>query len=1050
MQELSYEPNVVLVPTQEIVVRGWGMMRCYMRHWDDGLRRNALDLSHFKLLHIPAEVFLFASMTRLDLSHNRLAGTLDPAIAALTHLTDLDVSHNRLVDFHPRLLALTSLCDGWDLTQPLLSDDQGHGGIRWQGNRWRSPPFNVMLKGTRYIFSYIHRLLEAFKLGELVLESLTLRHLPYETLKLTNLTTLSLAGNYLSVVPPVITVLGNIRDLNVDRNKLYLVHPEVAQMRHLRRLSLKDNRLQAIPHELCSIPSLENLLTSGNPMGGPPEGVKLRLEELIDGHAGVDPPTWMQEILSSGVAPEASIVYLKVWLTCRGSTALGIEPSLVLDLRALTLDSLPMEVWDLHWSAQMQNRDVTTRLRCLLLDDNPLSNLPIEVHGWQFIETITCNNCLLRDIPRVLGEWEHLPCLRVLEAADNGLRTFPAFDGGWTALRRLDLDRNDFVALPPDFGYLSGLTILTLRHNKIQLLPCSLWRLSNLRVFLLQHNQLSRLPAEIGALAAVFPPADSIEMREHRERGGPPLEYIARPPGSLMPAMPPDKRGVSTWRTSMRGLHREGETVYGSLVDFRFDDNDDFWSPPPEVQAQGKPAMYRYLRAFYDSRITRGVDLHDMGLLRLPPEVMEVAWSLQGLFLSFNELVTLPVCIEELTALKTLHVHHNRINRLPPTIGLCLLELRDLDISHNVMHRLPLEFANLKKLTNFELRHNPWEMIPEELVGRGTVSIVYFLQNLKDSVHGILDMMGMGLTTNSLRFVKRGIPDVDLVHTAYFDDNSIRVLVKGLHTMTNLTDLRIDRNQLQRIPVWIPVLRDLVRLSVSKNQIHEIEPGVGDCLQLEKINLDFNFIQHIPPSFAVLTKVSKLRIENNKLLVVNPCVAYMQALQRLWLSRNLLTMLPPELCFLSKLYDLRLDGNALKSPPAEVLTQGTVGVLSYLTQLSVGKAQDEVDLKNLMLLHVPFEVTYLTNLTKLDLDNNRLKTLWPFVPTPAPTNRDRAVIVGGGYWAYRGGRTPVWEEPDDPLALVGPMDGQPTPGIRQYPVHLLGNLVNLQTLSVRL
>ena len=43
----------------------------------------------------------------------------------------------------------------------------------------------------------------------------------------------------------------------------------------------------------------------------------------------------------------------------------------------------------------------------------------------------------------------------------------------------------------------------------------------------------------------------------------------------------------------------------------------------------------------------------------------------------------------------------------------------------------------------------------------------------------------------------------------------------------------------------------------------------------------------------------------------------------------------------------------------------------------------------------------------------------------------------------------MWEEPEDPLKLVGPNDGQPTPGIKTYPVHLLGNLVNLQTLSVR-
>ena len=84
-------------------------------------------------------------MTHLDISHNRLAGTLDPALAFLTNLTVLDISQNRLVDFHPRHIGLTSLCDGWDLTQPLDDGDDsiGHGGIRWQGNRWRSPPFPV-------------------------------------------------------------------------------------------------------------------------------------------------------------------------------------------------------------------------------------------------------------------------------------------------------------------------------------------------------------------------------------------------------------------------------------------------------------------------------------------------------------------------------------------------------------------------------------------------------------------------------------------------------------------------------------------------------------------------------------------------------------------------------------------------------------------------------------------------------------------------------------------------------------------------------------------
>ena len=366
VQELSYEPAVILVPTQEVVVRGWGMMRCYMRHWDDGIRRRALDLSYFKFLHIPTEVFLFEKIVRLDVSHNRLSGTLDPALAVLSNLTDLNIAHNMLVDFHPRIVGLTSLCDGWNLTQPLDSDGHGHGGILWQGNRWRSPPTPVMLMGTRYIFAYIHRLMSAYTSAQLSLEGMNLRHLPYESLKLTNLTTLSMAGNYLVVIPPVITVLCNIKDLNMDRNRLSIVHHEMAKMRKLQRLSLKDNRLRVLPHELCSLPSLENLMCSGNPMGGPPEGLRVRLEELLDGHAGAQPPLWMQEILSSGVSPECSIVYLKVWLTFRGSKSLDLEPSLSLDLRALCLDSLPQEVWDLHWAGQMQKVNTTTHVVLLM------------------------------------------------------------------------------------------------------------------------------------------------------------------------------------------------------------------------------------------------------------------------------------------------------------------------------------------------------------------------------------------------------------------------------------------------------------------------------------------------------------------------------------------------------------------------------------------------------------------------------------------------------------------------------------------------------------
>ena len=257
---------------------------------------------------------------------------------------------------------------------------------------------------------------------------------------------------------------------------------------------------------------------------------------------------------------------------------------------------------------------------------------------------------------------------------------------------------------------------------------------------------------------------------------------------------------------------------------------------------------------------------------------------------SYNHLETLPVCIEELTALKTLHLHHNRIDRLPPTLGLCLLQLTDLDISHNRMSKIPLEFANLKSLERFNIRDNPWEMIPEELVDINIHLLLKFLQNLKDSVHGELNMRDFGLTTKGMMYVRRGLPEPLLVHTALFDGNRISRIPKSFHVLTNLTRLSLEKNQLDRLPDWIPMLQQLVFLSASKNRLQEVESSLSECSKLEKLFLDSNFIRFLPTSLGSLRHLSVLRLDCNKLLVVNPSLSFVSSLIRLWLPLTEVTL----------------------------------------------------------------------------------------------------------------------------------------------------------------
>ena len=321
LKELSYEPAAVLIPTPEVVVRGWGMVRCYSRRWIDASVSGSLNLGRFALLTVPTEVLLGASLlTRLDLSRNRLRGMLDPALGILTRLTELDVSHNCLVDLPLSLLSLTRLCGGgaaapgagpgpgpWATAaaqgqaqgraRPASAgegwapaDDGGgeagtveeHGGLRWQGNKWMSPPEPVRLAGTRAIFDYMRRFAWAARSGRLELPALGLRHVPLQAIYLgTAITVLDLRANRLRAGPPGLGALRCLTALYLDHNRLSFLHPELCGLSTLQALTVRRNWLHVLPHELCAIRSLVTLRYSGNPLGMPPDGTPVRLDALL-------------------------------------------------------------------------------------------------------------------------------------------------------------------------------------------------------------------------------------------------------------------------------------------------------------------------------------------------------------------------------------------------------------------------------------------------------------------------------------------------------------------------------------------------------------------------------------------------------------------------------------------------------------------------------------------------------------------------------------------------------------------------------------------------
>ena len=121
-----------------------------------------------------------------------------------------------------------------------------------------------------------------------------------------------------------------------------------------------------------------------------------------------------------------------------------------------------------------------------------------------------------------------------------------------------------------------------------------------------------------------------------------------------------------------------------------------------------------------------------------------------------------------------------------------------------------IESKSPKRLEpRFEVGNNPWDMIADETVGQGTKSLLRFLQAVKESVHGILDVQDMGISSYGLTFVKRAIPDAEKIFEVNMDDNLIQNLPKSLHVLTAVVSLSMNNNKIREIPEWIPVYSNM-------------------------------------------------------------------------------------------------------------------------------------------------------------------------------------------------------------------------------------------------
>ena len=245
---------------------------------------------------------------------------------------------------------------------------------------------------------------------------------------------------------------------------------------------------------------------------------------------------------------------------------------------------------------------------------------------------------------------------------------------------------------------------------------------------------------------------------------------------------------------------------------------------------------------------------------------IDVLVNLQYLFLSSNEITSLPDSIGNISALQELDLSYNQLNSLPDSLT-NITGLRELSLSYNQLSSLPENLGNINSLQLLNVSGNQLTSLPNSIGNLANIQMLYLNKNqlteLPETIIGLERLEWFYIASNKLTSLPENIGNLASLNELDLSFNEIASIPESINNLSNLLRLNLYSNKLMSVPETIGNLNNLEALILAYNQIANLTNSIGNLSNLQTLSLDFNQLTSLPEGIDNLSNLQQMSLSNN-------------------------------------------------------------------------------------------------------------------------------------------------------------------------------------------